>query len=318
MQAGSPDAPDFLEIASPAGRAVAKIAPRLGLNCFQLAVDGIELLWAEPDFAAGGGRPSGSGLPLLFPFPGRIAGTTFSWRGRDYPLEPGDAFGNAIHGFVHTRAWRVREHRSDRLTAVFQASVDDPDLLTRWPADFQIEASYTVSDRGLRGEYQIAAFDEPLPWGLGLHPYFRVPLGGADRDGCLVRSPATQQWRLAEMVATGERGPSPEQARLAAGIPFGEMQFDAVFSGMAIQPAGQIESTLDDPAARRRLKLACSGLFRECVVYNPGHREAVCIEPYTCCPGAFDLESRGIDAGGRILLPGETATLWIEIELQTL
>ncbi|MEZ6109737.1 MAG: hypothetical protein R3C99_01600 [Pirellulaceae bacterium] len=33
-------------------------------------------------------RPSGSGIPLLFPFPGRWPGTSFTWQDKTYPLKP--------------------------------------------------------------------------------------------------------------------------------------------------------------------------------------------------------------------------------------
>ena len=53
--------------------------------------------------------------------------------------------------------------------------------------------------------------------------------------------------------------------------------------------------------------------FRECVVYNPPHREAICIEPYTCAPDAFHLMARGIDTGLRVLEPGAAFRARIEI-----
>src|SRR5262249_26997594 len=82
-----------------------------GFNLFKLtAMPGgrpLEVLYAPEGFETGQLRPSKGGIPLLFPFPGRIAGTTFTWEGKPYQLEPGDAFGNAIHGFVLWRPWRV-------------------------------------------------------------------------------------------------------------------------------------------------------------------------------------------------------------------
>jgi aldose 1-epimerase len=53
--------------------------------------------------------------------------------------------------------------------------------------------------------------------------------------------------------------------------------------------------------------------FRECVVYTPPHREAICIEPLTCAAGAAALAQRGIDAGWRVLPPAEKFATWTEI-----
>jgi aldose 1-epimerase len=41
------------------------------------------------------------------------------------------------------------------------------------------------------------------------------------------------------------------------------------------------------------------------VVYTPGHRQAVCMEPYTCVPDAIRLQSTGLKTGLQILKPSE-------------
>ena len=115
--------------------ATASILVSQGLNCYQFQVpgpaDAIDVIWSEPGFEQGDKRASGSGIPLLFPFPGRIAGTSLQWDGKTYPLEAGDGRGNALHGFVHERPWRVIEQEPARLVAQFQASVDDAELFER-------------------------------------------------------------------------------------------------------------------------------------------------------------------------------------------
>src|SRR5688572_28617576 len=119
----------------------AQIAVGLGFNCFRFTAmhraHPVEVLYAHPDFESGTQRPSGSGIPILFPFPGRIPGTTFTWEGKQYQLEPGDALGNAIHGFVLRRPWRVIEQSETRVVGQFHAWRDDPSLKDRWPADFR-------------------------------------------------------------------------------------------------------------------------------------------------------------------------------------
>ena len=38
---------------------------------------------------------------------------------------------------------------------------------------------------------------------------------------------------------------------------------------------------------------------------TPPHRQAVCLEPYTCPTDAINLQQRGVDAGLLVLQPGE-------------
>src|SRR5262245_41550340 len=113
------NAPHVVSITDPATGGTARSLVSLGFNCFSwrpVLQDGTrEMLWAHPDFASGNESPSGSGVPLLFPFPGRIGKARFMFSGREYSLEPGDRFGNAIHGFVYNRPWRAVEQSVNRV-----------------------------------------------------------------------------------------------------------------------------------------------------------------------------------------------------------
>ena len=104
--------------------AEARILPGLGFNCysFRVPVDGtlVEVLDAEPDFCTQGGRASGNGIPILFPFPNRIRSGKYHWEDREYQIAELDAEGNAIHGFVLDRPWRVTE-KSDDLPSYYPA-----------------------------------------------------------------------------------------------------------------------------------------------------------------------------------------------------
>ncbi len=155
--------------------------PALGLNCYSFRVtlggEPVEALWADPEFAGGEKRPTRSGIPILFPFAGRIGGAKYRHAGHDYQLTPSDELGNAIHGFVVHRPWRVVEQTADSLTGEFQASVDDPAIIEHWPADFCLRVTYRVSPGTLHARLVIRNPDSrELPCGLGLHGYFRLPL----------------------------------------------------------------------------------------------------------------------------------------------
>jgi aldose 1-epimerase len=279
-------------------------------------VDGaraVEVLYAPPGFEQGQERPSRGGIPLLFPFPGRIAGTSFTWEGKRYELEAGDAFGNAIHGFVMWRPWRIIEQTDSRVVGQFHAWREDPSLQARWPADFRITATYTLRGTTLRGDYLIEnPCDVPLPCGLGTHPYFRLPLGGPNADDCLVKLPVTERWELQDMLPTGRRLSVPDAAALQAGKRFGELQLDDVFAGLTFDE-GWCRAEVHDPGSGVTIAERFDGAFRECVVFTPPHREAICIEPYTCVPGAFDLAQQGHDVGLRVLPPGGSFAAVVEI-----
>jgi aldose 1-epimerase len=290
----------------------AQILARFGFNCYEFLanVNGreVDVLWAAENFANGEERPSGSGIPLLFPFPGRLRGTTFRWGGQEFQLPEGDGRGNAIHGFVMSRPWRVIEQNGSRVVGQFQASVDDSTILSQWPADFRITATYELTGTQLRSAFRIENPDEkPLPCGFGTHPYFRLPLGSATAADCVVKLPVTRHWDLVDMLPTGRCDDLADPDAYLGGMTFGEMTFDDVFGGLIFK-ADRCSAEIHDPGSGLTMAIEFDRAFRESVVYTPPHREAICIEPYTCVPGAFDLKESGAHYGVRVLAPGESFT----------
>jgi aldose 1-epimerase len=81
------------------------------------------------------------------------------------------------------------------------------------------------------------------------------------------------------------------------------MAFDDVFTVLQFSD-GVCTCRVIDPNSGRQLEVAFDNAFSQCVVYNPPHREAVCIEPYTCVPNSPELHEAGIDTGLRVLQPG--------------
>lgn len=312
--------PEIATIRDAATGSSAEILVSQGFNCFRFTAmcggQPLEVLYAPGDFVTGPARPSKGGIPLLCPFAGRIAGTTFHWEGRDYALEPGDALGNAIHGFAMWRPWRVIEHSASRIVGQFHAWRADPSLRNRWPADFKLTASYTLAGNALRGEYTIENPGEPpLPCGFGTHPYFRVPLGGASAGSCVVKLPVAARWELQNMLPTGRRLEEPHARALQAGQPYGELQLDDVFSGLTFSE-GCSSASIHDPLSGHTVTQRFDSRFRELVVYTPPHREAICIEPLTSVPNCFELSRHGIDAGLTVVPPGGLFSARVEISAQ--
>jgi aldose 1-epimerase len=290
---------------------IARILVSLGFNCFSwrpALPDGPrEMLWSEDDFASGNGKPSGSGVPLLFPFPGRIGKARFTFGGREYLLEPGDRFGNAIHGFVYNRPWRAIEQSVNRVSGEFQASLDDPAVLGRWPGDFRIRVSYSIAGETLTTLIECENVGNgPLPYGLGTHAYFRLPLSDrADPEMTTVKLPATRVWEARDQLPTGRLLPADGDLDLLSARPLAGRSFDTYFTGLQPSKGSVVETILAEPKSGRRLVQTFTQDFTQCVVYTPMHREGICLEPYTCVPDPFRLEAEGHHTGLKILQPGE-------------
>jgi aldose 1-epimerase len=203
-----------------------------------------------------------------------------------------------------------------RVVGQFQASQDDPALLARWPADFRITVAYELTGNRLRCDIEAHNPDTcPLPMGLGLHPYFRVPIvPGGSADGCRITIPAREYWELENLIATGRKLPVPADKDLRQGMSFADTYLDNILWDLDAADS-RVQTQIEDTSAGCRLEVSFDSWFRGCVAFNPPHREAICIEPYSCVPDAWRLAEQGIDAGGRVLAAGESLHTWMEIEL---
>lgn len=291
------------------GGSRASILVSQGFNCFSFHADTgasvVDAIWAEPDRAGGQCRASGGGTPLLFPFPGRLAGAEMTWEGRQYSLQPDDGRGNAIHGFAFNRPWRLVDQSPGQAAAQFQLSKDGPEVLEQWPSDFRIEVRYRLQGPTLRCEATATNLgDASMPAGFGAHPYFQLPAG----EETIVRLPVTKHWELVDMLPTGRCDEVPDAEQVQRGRALSELQLDDAFGGLVFDDKGVCRASLGGPQAT--IELAFGKPFREMVVYTPGHRESVCIEPYSCVPGDLQL---GEPAGWTPLAPGEQRQYWFEI-----
>ncbi|MCA9012469.1 MAG: aldose 1-epimerase [Planctomycetaceae bacterium] len=303
----------------------AKIAVDLGFNCFSFTAHTesgavVDVLSAADNFEAGGSPASRSGIPLLFPYPNRIKGGRYSWRGTQYQMAPHqvpfDSMGNAIHGFCSDRPWRVVAQSDSSVTAVFRTSVDAPDRLALWPADAEITVTYELSGSCLRSHIRVYnPSQESLPWGFGTHAYFRLPLSRATRaEECKIYAPASHIWELEQCLPTGRIQTPPAGSDLAASPLFGSLKLDDVYTKVA-GTHGTVTCRITDPGAGLLVEQRFPEKFREIVAFTPPWTAAVCLEPYTCVTNAINLQQQNIDTGLQILPPGESWSGTIEIEV---
>lgn len=311
---------DIVELSVPDSLTTARIAPGFGFNCFEFNVhlDGkfFSLIDAEEGFPLPDSRPSGHGIPLLFPFPNRIRGNQFEWNGKIYPL-PHDQVShnktNAIHGFCLDRPWRVTGETGNRLTAEFQLSVDAPERRDFWPADYLIRATYTLQDTSLSLDIEVENPDTvPLPWGFGTHAYFRLPLSAqSEVTHCLFQAPVDAQWELIDALPTGMAAPlDGPLTELPEGLRMRDVALDDAFRLIS----GASGCEILDEADGYQIVQSFSPDFTQMVIFTPPGRDAVCLEPYTCITDAINLSD--VETGWQVLDPGESRHLNVTISLE--
>ena len=311
-----------------AGGDRAEVWPALGFNCFQWKANKggqvLDLLYADPQLFDNG-RPTRSGIPILFPFPNRIREGRFTWAGKTFQLPLNDSNKkNAAHGFVCRKPWRVLGAGADVTGAwiigEFQLSKDAPDDRPFWPADFLLRVTYRLLPGRLRVEAEVTNPDAvSLPFGLGYHPYFSMPFtSGGKADDCQIQVPARSFWVLEDSLPVGERKPVDAARDFSRPRAFTGVHVDDVLTdldvGGATAPDGlQWNGTMR--AGTQELRVFSSPDFREMVVFTPPHRQAFCLEPYTCPTDAVNLQQRSLDVGWRSVEAGAQWTSVVEMSV---
>lgn len=308
-----------------ASGASASVLPSYGFNLFDLrlpaAGEARRVIVANDSFAATPERPARNGWPILFPFPGRVREGRYSFEGQDYQLRIDPSKGHAIHGFALDAAWDVVASGSDERGAFvegrFQISRHAPDRLDSWPSDAALTVRYELLGRRLTmiSTVENPTADRRLPFGLGIHPYFRLPFGRDPARGRMVL-PAAERWPTEGSLPTGERVPVDSRVDFRAGASTVGRHLDEILTGLTFEN-DQCTCRLVDENLGCTTRIAFDAGFRELVVFVPPHDDAlVAVEPYTMTPDAPNLEAQGVDAGLRVLGPGESSVFRIEVQTE--
>ncbi|HEY4668515.1 MAG TPA: hypothetical protein VIH05_01925 [Tepidiformaceae bacterium] len=265
-----------------AGGARVVVLPEYGGRLHQVfvPVDGVPepLLVAPEDVEQYRLRPTRGGSFPMAPWPNRVARGLFEWQGRQFQL-PREGKPHANHGRALHAAWRVERTTTDDCELAVE--FDDG-----WPWRGSVWQRFELEPGRLRMAMEVRATGEAFPAGCGWHPWFRRDVGGA--KDLRLEAPASGVLVAKDQLPTGEIAPAEGELDLAAGPWLGERRIDHCYTGLS----GPI--TLDWGSLRLSLTVECEE--SHVMVYTP--EEAVCIEPQTCAPDAFNLHERGVERTG--------------------
>ncbi len=274
----------------------ATVVPDLGMLCWSLQHDGVELLGLPHGLEEFARHWATTGIPLLHPWANRLAGDRLVGTDRATidtasPLVPVDANGLAIHGLNLADAGWVVSARSGGGSAGVTArlSFEARELLAAFPFPHEIAISATVTGRTLRVSTELApTSDRAVPVSFGWHPYFH--LAGVPRGEWRVSLPVRRQARLdGRMIPTGAGAPvQPFDGALGSRV------FDDLYTELEPDPVFVLEG------GGRRIEVAMGEGYPVAQVYAPIERDVVAFEPMTA-PG------NALVSGDRLrwIAPGE-------------
>ncbi len=250
--------------------------------------------------------PAHSGQSMTFPmvpFCSRIDGGRFRFGNRQIVLAPNMAREpHAIHGHGWQRRWRVAQSSATRAMLSYRHEAD------AWPWAYEARQSFTLRAMALRVGMSVRNLaGEPMPVGMGLHPFFpRTP-------GVRVRARVRGIWETDERLMPTRCVALPQGLDLAGGALIDAQVLDNVFAGWD----GRCEVRW--PERRAMLTLRASGVFGQLVIYAPPGEGFFCVEPTSQVTDAFNMRWRGEAGHGAIVLPPQatlTGTLWFRPRLE--
>ena len=104
--------------------------------------------------------------PVLFPYVARLTDGSYTLYGERYSMD--------IHGFAKDSVFSVEEQSADSVTLCLRQT---PETLRQYPFRFTFRVRYALHGWTVAVTYFVRNEDEKeLPFGIGGHPGFRVPL----------------------------------------------------------------------------------------------------------------------------------------------
>jgi aldose 1-epimerase len=234
----------------------------------------------------------------LVPYVNRIRGGRFTFRGREVrlaPNMPGDP--SPLHGQGWLNPWSVEQ--TDERSAELSYRHDPGE----WPWAYEAGQRFALDDGGLAVTLTCRnASAEPMPCGLGLHPYF--PCGPETRLDTAV----TVAWTVDEKVLPVAKVPAEGRYDLRDRLVCGQ-QLDNGFGGWGG------EARMSDPGWPYELRMS-SADARFFQLYSPANGAIFVAEPVTHANAALnEPEEEWPELGMRVLEDGEEMSLTMRLDV---
>lgn len=243
-----------------------------------------------------------SSFPLV-PVANRIEKGVFKFGGKEYrlPLNFGE-HPHALHGHGWQAAWRVEAVSRDRVRLVFEHPSD------AWPWSYAAEQVFSMTEDGISIVLSLRSRDDkPMPYSLGLHPYF------PRRPGSRLTASVKGMWRADSTMIPTELMAATDIIDINKGQVISKAPFvDNTFTGW------QGPARIEQPELGLEIALKASancGFFH---VFIPEGEDYFCAEPTTAMPNAMNRPESVDETGLGVLAPGQTVSMEMQLSVRKL
>ncbi|MBD3376932.1 hypothetical protein GF406_18035 [candidate division KSB1 bacterium] len=291
----------------------AGIVPEAGANLYSLRIGKDELLWQAPSIRDVQTREYG--IPVLYPTPNRVRNSELKFSKEIFRFPP-NWKEHFLHGLVHGTPWKVDHFEADSDKALVRCDVDfhpGHPLFELWPFDHRIRMDFQLESDGVRIFFRIHNRDSrPLPFGFGLHPFFKYLDNKQDTRLCV---PASKHMKAVDLLPTGELEPLHPPYDIDSPKPLSDIYLDDVFLGIRPETPAWFEM------ANKRIKvtLEASKEFTHMVIFSE-IPDFFCVENQTCSTDAHNLYDQGFIKESHLLIaePGQEMSMWVKYRIEKL
>ncbi|HEX2754432.1 MAG TPA: hypothetical protein VHM48_03155 [Candidatus Limnocylindrales bacterium] len=270
-----------------------EVLPAAGARLHRLRVFGHDLLRTPDDLQRHVDDPYFWGSYPMAPWCNRVPSGPALAAGRAIDLPASFPDGTAIHGQVARRPWQVAGHGRFQIDGGGDG----------WPWSYGVEQEIRIGDGVLLLRLRLTnRSDEPMPGGIGFHPWFRRPIRVAIAAATV--HPVNVATEALPVPVSGRY----DRRRLEP-MPDG---LDSAWADLSDPPV-----VLDWPDAGVRATMSIDAPNRFIVAASPIAIDAVAVEPETQAPDGLRRLARG-EPGGLVLLPpGGSLELVVRLAFET-
>lgn len=263
------------------------------------------------------GKLSADGNEIATNLGGQTANLPANWSGKNSGAEK-----VAMHGLMLTSKFANIQQRStpyaSTVSGVFHAGNWDG----HWPSSTDVNIRVVLRNDAV--EFFVTAKDvgkDPLPMGIGWHPYFAIPSG--DRKQARLHLPADKvavMNNYDDVFPTGEvtlvKDASKYDFTAPEGKALDDIYLDDNFQDLKRDASGSATSTVTDPESQYGIRIrAESPEIKSIQVYSPPDKTFVALEPQFNIPDPYGKEWKNADGGMVLLKPGQSTTWRVRLEL---
>ncbi|NJL86728.1 MAG: aldose epimerase [Leptolyngbyaceae cyanobacterium SM1_1_3] len=264
-----------------------EIVPERGGLVTHWQFQGRDILYFDAERFADASKSVRGGIPILFPICGNLPDNTYTLDSQDYKLKQ--------HGFARDLPWEVSDRGTTEDAHLTLTLSSNNETLQVYPFEFQVAFTYRLQGNTLTLEQHVTnGSDRPMPFSLGLHPYFLT----TDKSQLQFEIPSQHyQDQDSQEVHTLE----------------GEFDWTAEEIDIAFFDLDRQSAVVTNPEQEIRLTLEWSEAYSILVFWTVKGKDYYCLEPWSGPRNALNTGTHLITVP-----PHETQSLQVKLTAELL